>query len=333
MDELIKNLVESYGPSGFEDNIRRIIQDEIAAFADEISVDSMGNLIALKKGDGSGLSVMVAAHMDEIGIMTTHITEKGFLRFTNIGGVRPQALMGSRVQFSDGTIGVIYCEKLDSWNGLHGQDKHYIDVGATSRELCPVGVGWAASFIRPFADIGGRYVSKSMDDRIGCAIGVESLRRISEMGTIPHDIFFVFSVQEEVGTRGAQTAANALKVDVGIALDVTLTGDTPEAQTMAVDLGAGPAIKVKDSGMISHAGLVRQMRSRAEEKNIPYQMEVLERGSTDARSIQIAGAGCAAGCISIPCRYVHTQSEIVDANDVENTVQLLVEILSNPIML
>ncbi len=333
MDELIKNLVEAYGPSGFEDNIRRIINDEIASFADEISIDSMGNLIALKKGDGSGLSVMVAAHMDEIGIMTTHITENGFLRFTNIGGVRPQTLMGSRIQFSDGTTGVIYTEKMDSWNGLHGQDKHYIDVGATSKELCPVGVGWAASFVRPFADIGGRYISKSMDDRIGCAVGVESLRRISEVGTTPHDIFFVFSVQEEVGTRGAQTAANALKVDVGIALDVTLTGDTPEAETMAVDLGAGPAIKVKDSGMISHAGLVRQMRSRAEERNIPYQMEVLERGSTDARSIQIAGAGCAAGCISIPCRYVHTQSEMVDANDVENTVQLLVEILSNPITL
>ena len=146
-------------------------------------------------------------------------------------------------------------------------------------------------------------------------------------------VFFVFSVQEEVGTRGAQTAANALNVDVGIALDVTLTGDTPEAETMAVDLGGGPAIKVKDSGMISHAGLVRQMRSRAEENNIPYQMEVLERGSTDARSIQIAGAGSAAGCLSIPCRYVHTQSEIVDAADVENSVQLLVEMLTNPINL
>lgn len=333
MDKLIKKLVEAYGPSGFEDNIREIIQEDIAPLADEISVDSLGNLIALKKGDGSGLSVMVAAHMDEIGIMTTHVTEKGFLRFTNIGGVRPQTLMGSRVQFADGTTGVIFSEKLESWNRLRGQDKHYIDVGATSKDLCPIGVGWAASFVRPFTDIGGRYISKSMDDRIGCAVAIEGLRRVSEAGTAPHDIYFVFSVQEEVGTRGAQTAANALEVDVGIALDVTMTGDTPEAETMAVDLGAGPAIKVKDSGMISHAGLVRQMRLRAEEGSIPYQMEVLERGSTDARSIQIAGAGCAAGCISIPCRYVHTQSEMVDVNDVENTVQLLVEILSKPITL
>jgi putative aminopeptidase FrvX len=333
MDALVKKLVEAYGPSGFEDDIRKIVHDEVESFSDEISVDAMGNLIALKKGDGSGLAVMVAAHMDEIGIMVTHITEKGFLRFTNIGGVRPQTLMGSRVRFSNGTIGVIYSEKLDSWNKLHGQDKHYIDVGASSKETCPVQVGWAGSFVGPFEDLGGRYLAKSMDDRIGCVVGIEALRRMADKDVSPHDVYFVFSVQEEVGTRGAQTAANALEVDVGIALDVTMTGDTPEAPTMAVDLGAGPAIKVKDSGMISHAGLVRLMRTRAEEADIPYQLEVLERGSTDARSIQIAGAGCAAGCISIPSRYVHTQSEIVDAGDVEQSIQLLVEILSSPIKL
>jgi endoglucanase len=265
--------------------------------------------------------------------MVTHITEEGFLRFTNIGGVRSQTLMGSRVKFSDGTVGVIASEKMTFWKELQGLDKHYIDIGASSKESCPVQVGWAANFVRPFTDIGGRYIAKSMDDRIGCAVGVEGLRRISEMPDRPNDVYFVFSVQEEVGTRGAQTAANALDADVGIALDVTTTGDTPEASTMSVALGAGPAIKVKDSGMISHTGLVRLMRTRAEEIKIPYQMEVLELGSTDARSIQIAGRGSAAGCISIPCRYVHTQSETLDANDVEHTVQLLVAILTQPIEL
>ena len=333
MKELIKKLVEAYGPSGFEYDIAKLIKDEITPYADEISIDALGNLVVLKNGTGGGHSVMIAAHMDEIGIMVTHVTEKGFLRFTNIGAVRPQALMGSRVRFSNGITGVIYPEKLDAWNKLHSQEKHYIDIGATSREQCPVQVGWAAHFVRPFEDLGGRYIAKSMDDRIGCAIAVEGLRRISENGDMPNDCYFVFSVQEEVGTRGAQTAANALEVDVGIAIDVTMTGDTPESNTMAVDLGAGPAIKVKDSGMISHAGLVRLMRLRAEEASIPYQLEVLERGSTDARSIQIAGAGCAAGCISIPSRYVHTPSEMVDAADVENSVQLLVEILSKPINL
>ena len=138
-------------------------------------------------------------------------------------------------------------------------------------------------------------------------------------------------MQEEVGTRGAQAAANGLLPDVGIAIDVTLTGDVPEARPMEVSLGKGAAIKVKDSGMIAHAGLVRAMRDRAAAADIPYQLEVLDGGSTDARSMQIAGPGSAAGCLSIPCRYVHTQSETVDMDDVENGIRLLVELLSNPL--
>jgi endoglucanase len=169
-----------------------------------------------------------------------------------------------------------------------------------------------------------------MDDRIGCIVTIEAMKQLESS---PHDLYFVFSVQEEVGTRGAQAAANKIMPDVGIAIDVTLTGDMPEARTMAVSLGDGPAIKVKDSGMISHAGLVRVMRERAEEAGIPYQLEVLDGGSTDARSMQIAGPGSAAGCISIPCRYVHSQSETVDVNDVKNSVKLLVELLSKPLPL
>jgi putative aminopeptidase FrvX len=330
MKELVKKLAEAYGPSGFEDSVRGLIRAEVAAHADDLTVDALGNLIAHKQGDGSGAKVMIAAHMDEIGLMVTHVTDKGFLRFTGIGGIRPQTLMGGRVQFADGTTGVIYCEKLDGWNNLLPLDKHYIDVGASGRDDCPIEVGAAASFVRPFLEQGGRYIGKSMDDRIGCAVGIEGLRRLV---STPHDLYFVFSVQEEVGTRGAQTAANALNVDVGIALDVTMTGDTPEAPAMAVELGLGPAIKVKDSGMIAHNGLVRQIRQRATELEIPFQMEVLDGGTTDARSIQIAGAGAAAGCLSIPTRYVHSQSEIVDASDVENCVALLVELLSKPIEL
>ena len=327
--ELVKQLVEAYGPSGFEDNVRDLIRPLVEPHADEVAVDTMGNLIARKKGDGEGgCKVMIAAHMDEIGLMVTHITEKGFLRFTGIGGIYPHTLAGNRVQFADGTIGVIYTEKRDSHSQVHGLDKHYIDVGATSREDCPVGVGDAAAFYRAFHVQGDLLVAKSMDDRIGCVVGIETLQRLEQT---PHDVYFVFSVQEEVGTRGAQAAANALEPDVGIALDVTLTGDTPEGPTMAVALRDGPAIKVKDTGMISHTGLVRLMRRRAEEANIPYQLEVLDGGSTDARSIQIAGAGSAAGVISIPTRYVHTVSETVHAQDVEGCIQLLVEILTNPI--
>jgi endoglucanase len=330
MEELMRKLVEAYGPSGFEDAIRNIIRAEIEPYADEIDVDAMGNLIARKKGDGTGLKVMLAAHMDEIGVMVTHVTEKGFLRFTNIGGLRAQTLMGARVAFADGTVGVVHCEKLETRTKLHVLSKHFIDVGASNRDECPIEIGAAAGFVSPFIAQDRRLMAKSMDDRIGCVIVIEALKRLEES---PHDLYFVFSVQEEVGTRGAQAAANALAPDVGIAVDITKSGDTPNSETMAVELGHGPAIKVKDAGMISHAGLVRHMRLRAEERGIPFQMEVLEGGSTDARSMQIAGAGCAAGCISIPCRYAHSQSEVVDASDVENAVQLLLEVISRPIPL
>lgn len=330
MDELIKKLVESFGPSGFEDQIRELIRKEVDGLADEITIDAMGNLIVHKEGEDDGLKVMIAAHMDEIGIMTTHITEKGFLRFTKIGGLRPQALMGGRIQFADGLIGTIYTEKLETWNKLHPLDKHYIDVGGTSREDCPIEVGTTGGFLGPFIAQGTRRIAKSMDDRIGCAVAIEALKQLDQS---PHDLYFVFSVQEEVGTRGAQAAANKLQPDVGLAIDVTMAGDTPEAPIMPVELGAGPAIKVKDAGMIAHSGLVRQMRARAEELDIPYQLEVLEGGSTDARSMQIAGPGSAAGCLSIPCRYVHTPSEIVDIQDVENAVRLLVSLISQPIEL
>ena len=167
-----------------------------------------------------------------------------------------------------------------------------------------------------------------MDDRIGCVVAIEALKRLKKS---PHDLYFVFSVQEEVGTRGAQAAANQLDPDVGIALDVTLTGDLPEAPPMSVGYGKGTAIKIKDTGMIAHQGLVKLMKQRAQEADIPYQLEVLTGGSTDARPIQIANGGAAAGCISIPCRYVHSQSETVHADDVENSIKLLVEILSKPI--
>ena len=146
MNELIKKLVEAYGPSGFEDGVRELIRPEIEDFADEITVDPMGNLIARKNGDGTGLKVMIAAHMDEIGLMVSHITEKGFARVTNIGGIRTATLAGNRVQFADGTIGVVYSDNNTSRTSVLGLDKHYLDVGATSREDCPVKVGDAAGF-------------------------------------------------------------------------------------------------------------------------------------------------------------------------------------------
>jgi tetrahedral aminopeptidase len=303
----------------------------IAGYVDETHSDAMGNLIALKRATTpqSAGTLMLAAHMDEIGVVVSYIDEKGFCRFHGVGGVPVQNLIGGRVLFENGTVGVIGEEKRSS-SKLPPMEKLYIDVGATSREDAPVRVGDFAGFQRPFVAQGTRWIAKSMDDRIGCAILIQTL---SELQESMYDIYAVFTAQEEVGTRGAVVSAFGIDPDVGIALDVTATGDTPECHKMAVSLGNGAAIKVKDGGMIAHAGLRRHLVETARSANIPYQLEVLEWGSTDARSIQVTRAGIPSGVISIPCRYVHTPSEMVDERDVRAAIDLLLQVVRRPITL
>jgi endoglucanase len=178
--------------------------------------------------------------------------------------------------------------------------------------------------------LGERLIAKSMDDRIGAAVMIEALRQLKNS---PHQIFFVFSVQEEVGVRGATAAAFGVDPDLGLAVDVTGTGDTPKARKMEVSLGQGPAIKVRDGGMLADPRVVDWMVRTSEKLHLPYQLEILEGGSTDARAIQLTRAGVPAGCLSIPCRYVHSPSEMVDFNDVQNAVRLLVELISKPVEL
>ena len=332
MKELIKKLTETYGPSGHEERIREVIRGEIEGLADEVRVDALGNLIALKRGKGQGIKVMLSAHMDEIGIIVTHVDEKGFLRFAPVGGVRPLTLLGGRAVFADGTVGTFGMEKREPEEAkkIPTFDKLYLDVGAKDKESVPVKVGDVACFQRPFVAQGDRLIAKAFDDRIGCAVLIQVMRDLKET---PHDVYFVFSVQEEVGLRGATTSTYGIQPDLGISVDVTRTGDTPEAHPMAVSLGAGPAIKVKDGRMLAHPAVKDLLVRTAEELGIPYQLEVLERGTTDAAAIQISREGVPAGCLSIPCRYVHTPSEMVDYNDVANAVKLLVAVLSKPIEL
>ena len=221
-------------------------------------------------------------------------------------------------------------EPVEGRDKLPAFEQMFIDVGASNREDCPVHVGDVASFDRPFQQMGDRLVAKSMDDRISVVVLIETMRRLQSG---PNELYFVFSTQEEVGLRGATAAAYGLDPELGISVDVTRTGDTPKSIKMDVALGKGPAIKVRDSGMLSDPRVVRWMVDTAEQAAIPYQLEVLERGSTDAAAIQLTRAGVAVGCVSIPCRYVHSPSEMVDAGDVENSVRLLVELLSRPIRL
>ena len=331
MKDTIKKLVEAYGPSGYEDQTRDLIRDEIKGLADEERVDALGNLIA-RKGTKSddGLKIILSAHMDEIGVMVAYVDEKGFARFTTLGGVSPYTLIGGRVRFADGVIGAINIDEgMGAWRSKTPDiSKMYIDTGATSRDDAPIKVGDAAGFIRPMAEAGHRVIAKSLDDRIGCTILIETLRQLK---TTPHEVYFVYSVQEEVGLVGAQTSAYGIDPDLGIAIDVTGTGDLPEATPMAVALGDGPAIKVMDGGMLAHPAVKDLMIERAKAAQIPYQLEVLRGGTTDAYAIQLTRAGVPSGCISIACRHVHTPSEMVDLRDAENSVKLLLEILRQPI--
>jgi endoglucanase len=335
MKSLIQKLVEIPGPSGYETQIRAAVHAEVEPLADDIRVDSMGNLIArYGPEDTQGIKIMLAAHIDEIGLIVTHVDERGFVRFSTIGGVRPHTLPGGRVRFLDGRIGVIGAQRPNSPSELPGFEQMYIDLGVDSRADCPVKVGDVAAFERPFLDLGKRLVSKAMDDRIGAAVLIQALRVLREEGfETPNTVYFVFSVQEEVGVRGATAAAYGIDPHLGLAVDITPTGDTPKGIRMEVHLGKGPAIKVRDRGMLADPRVVDWMVKAAESARMPYQMEILEFGGTDARAIQLTRAGVPAGCLSIPCRYAHSPSEMVDYDDVQNAVKLLVDLLRNPLQL
>jgi tetrahedral aminopeptidase len=330
MKTLLQKLTQTPGPSGFEHEIRKVIRQEVTPLAKSIEVDAMGNLIArMGQKSSGGLRVMIAAHMDEIGVIVSHVQKNGFVRFSNLGSYFPRYLSGGRVRFLNGARGVINNDRPEDLSKIPGMEKFLIDVGATSEKDCPVKIGDAGVFDREFLDMGKRVASKAMDDRVACAILIETMRKVT---STPHELIFVFSTQEEVASRGAQTAAYALEADLGIALDVTPTGDIIGVK-MQTHLGDGPAIKVRDVGMISDPQVVNWMVATAKKLKIKYQMEVLEVGTTDARAMQIARGGMLAGAISIPCRFVHSPSEVVDLEDVEQTVQLLTTLLSESIKL
>lgn len=327
---VLEMLVETPGPSGSEHLIRSKIEEAIRDHVDEVYTDALGNLIAKKgsKAEG-GKRVMISSHVDEIGLMVTHVDDNGFARFISIGGVSPFTCIGGRVLFMNGTQGVIGMERLDK-DEHPSLEKLFIDTGATSKEDSKVGVGDVCGFERPFMNLGKRLVAKSMDDRAAVAVAVEALKAVKKT---PNEIYFVFSVQEEVGLRGAITAAYGVDPEVGIAVDVTRTGDTPKGVKMEVALGKGPAIKVRDSSFIADPRVVNWMVNEAKAQSLPYQMEVLEAGGTDGAAIQRTRAGVPAGCLSIPCRYIHSPSEMVDVDDLQQCVILLTGLLSKGIEL
>jgi endoglucanase len=249
---------------------------------------------------------------------------------TPLGAVFPLYAVGQRVRFAAGRAGVLCVDRRDDATKAPNFDQLYIDLGAKDKKSCPVNVGDVAVFQQSSAEFDGRLMAKSLDDRLGCAILIEVLRQLK---ATPHDVYCVFSVQEETTSVGARTAAYSIQPDVAIVVDVTSTGDTPKALPMAVELGKGPAIKVRDSGSIADPRVRRWMVQRAKEAKIPYQLEILREGTTDADVIQPARDGVPSGGVLIPCRHVHSPSELVDMADVANGVKLLLELVRKPVKL
>jgi endoglucanase len=331
--QLLQTLTETFGPSGYEDEVRKIVRKEVEPLADEIRVDTLGNLIVRKRPTNirpNTKKIMIAAHMDEIGVIANHVDEHGFIRFSPIGGVFRRYVLGGRVRFLNGTRGIIGFDRLDNVNELPTLDKVYIDVGATSPKDCPVRIGDVAAFDRPYSDLGTRLVAKSMDNRVGVLVAIETLHALKSS---PYDLYFVFTTQEEVGVRGATTSAYGIDPDIGIALDVAPAGDTPNSHRTEIALGKGPCIKIQDAGMIADPRVVQWMIRAAEKNKISYQREVLLIGGTDALAIQVTRAGVPSGCISVPVRYVHSPSEMVAYSDIQKTIKLLTAVLRTPIEL
>ncbi len=321
--KLLKKLTQAASPSGNEEVIREVIKNEILSLADDITVDSLGNLIAHINGDGPRL--MLDAHMDEIGIIVTYIEDNGFIRFSNLGGVVLNAAHSQRVRFLNGTTGVVYREQNKNQKEIKLSEL-FIDIGAKDREEAEekIKVGDVAVFVGAFEETDAKIISKALDDRAGCYILIETMKRIKAHR---NDLYFVFSVSEELGLRGAKAVSYTVKPDFAIAVDVTRTGDLPDETKMSVKLGGGAAIKVKDNSVLCHPKIKTVLEETAKENGILYQFEVLENGGTNTGAIHVSNGGVPSGCISIPTRYIHTPCEMIDKSDLEYAIKLLTKVI------
>jgi endoglucanase len=334
---LLKELSEAHGVPGREDEVRNILERELSEFCD-VKVDTMGNLIG-QKGSG-GKKVMLAAHMDEIGLMVKHIDEKGFIRFTTLGGFYDPTLLNQRVYVhsDNGPLrGVIgskpphLMEEKERERPVKYRDM-FIDVGAKSRkdtERLGISVGNFITLERSFTTLGKGFITgKAFDNRLGCYAMIEVAKSIKGNFTL----YAVGTAQEEVGLKGARTSAYRINPDIAIVIDVTTTGDHPgiKEEESSVKLGGGPVITIVDArgrGVITHSEVKNLLIKTAGEHKIPYQLEVGEGGTTDATAIQLTREGIPSGVVSIPARYIHTPVSVASVIDVENCIKLLTRTL------
>ncbi len=334
--ELLKKLCEAHGVPGREEAVRELVMSELRGICDEIRTDALGNVIALKRGSGRGPKVMLAAHMDEIGFLVSHIDEKsGFLRIDPVGGFDPRVLMAQRVIVhteSGDLIGIIGSKpphiltEEERKKPLELKDL-FIDLGLPADEVKKrVSIGDFITLQQDFTEVGNLVSCKALDDRVGVYVMIEAVKRAKKHVC---DIYAVATTQEEVGVRGARVSSFNVAPDIGVALDVTVASDVPGVgeHEHVSKLGAGVAIKIKDSLSISNPKLVRRMRQIAEQKKIKYQLEILPRGGTDAGAIQMTREGVAAITLSIPTRYLHSVVEAAHKDDIHAAIDLLAAFL------
>jgi endoglucanase len=318
----IKKYISAFSVSGYEKPLANIIEQDILPYCDCVETDSMGNVIAFKKGKDSTKRMMIASHMDEIGFMVTYIEDSGLIRVTNIGGINAVASSYGSVVFANGTKGIIVLDMGAKKEDISVKTM-VVDIGAKNKAQAEkkVSIGDVCALEQRITRLmNNRIAAKAFDDRIACAITLEAAKLVD----IPaYDTYYVFTVQEEVGCRGSMPAAFGIAPDYGIALDVTHTGDMIGGPKMTVKLGDGAAIKIKDSSVICSRVVINRMTELAKAHGIKYQYEVLTAGGTDTSSMQTAGAGAYTGCISIPTRYIHTPVETVDMADLNACRDLL----------
>lgn len=324
MFEKINQLVSIGGVSGNEQNFCEFLKRNLTPYADKIYTDVMNNLVVVKRG--SGPRIMLMAHTDEIGIVSTFVDEKGFVRVAPVGGVNPLDFLNCHVTFENGTRGIFCLEKTKD---VKFSDV-YVDIGADSADaaLDMIDIGMTARFDGDSFETDKVIVSKALDDRIGCYILVELIKN---MPSTDAELYFVFTSQEEVGLRGATVSGFDINPDVAIAVDVTLSADTPGCEDYGCKLGKGAAIKVRDSSAICSKSVVDRLENLAIENRIPYQRDVLVKGGTDIGAVQRAGRGALVGGVSVAVRNVHTISEMVSKSDVNAAVSLLKAYIENPL--
>ena len=334
MKQLLKELVETPGVSGNEHRIREKIREEVEEDAESVEVDNMGNLIA-RKGSGDK-TLMIAAHMDQIGLTVQTVDENGFIRFSKVGGVTTQSLMNQRVTIHaedediTGVIGMKPPHLMDKEkrDKLPDEDQLYIDIGAEDGddvEDIGIRVGDYITFEREFSELQDDYVtSMAMDNRVGCAAAIEALKRFDEN----YELAVVFSTQEEVGLKGAKTAAFGVDPDVALAVDVSLAGDLPGIEQQESDLEMGEGVEItmvqsKGRGLITPETVKNWLRGTAEDEKHDFQPGVWEGGATDAANIYLVREGIPTGSIGVPLRNMHSATEVLKLSDLEDTVEFM----------